>query len=130
MHPSLSRAFKKHQEHHLKHTGSVDLITTKQNKLPSFIDRYVIRRFWHISHHLQGDVIIKHHGLNQHRRDDLILQLHSGPCSRNWMISFDVIPFLSNVVMSSLMHTLWVSHTNWVAPLPPQLSHANWRTLL
>jgi len=38
MHPSSSRAFQGHQEHDLKHPGSVDLITTKQNKtnyLPS-----------------------------------------------------------------------------------------------
>jgi len=27
---------------HLKHPSSVDLITTKQNKLPSFIDRLVL----------------------------------------------------------------------------------------
>jgi hypothetical protein len=39
MHPSLSRAFPRHEEYGLKHPGSVDLITTKQNKLPSFIDR-------------------------------------------------------------------------------------------
>jgi hypothetical protein len=39
MHPSLSRAFQRHQEHNLKHPGWVDLIITKQNKLPSFIDR-------------------------------------------------------------------------------------------
>jgi hypothetical protein len=26
----------------MKHPGSVDLITTKQNKLPSFIDRLVL----------------------------------------------------------------------------------------
>jgi len=45
MHPSLSRAFQRHQEHDLKHPGSVDLITTKQNKLPSFIDRY-LEGFW------------------------------------------------------------------------------------
>jgi hypothetical protein len=38
MHPSSSRAFQRHQEHDLKHSGSLDLITTKQNKLPSFID--------------------------------------------------------------------------------------------
>jgi hypothetical protein len=38
MHPSSSRAFPRHQEHDLKHPGSLDLITTKQNKLPSFID--------------------------------------------------------------------------------------------
>jgi hypothetical protein len=42
---SLSRAFQRHQEHDLKHPGLVDLITTiqyktKQNKLPSFIDRW------------------------------------------------------------------------------------------
>jgi len=37
--PSSSRAFQRHQEHDLKHPGSVDLITTKQNKLPSLIDR-------------------------------------------------------------------------------------------
>ncbi len=40
MHPSLSRALQRHQEHNLKHPGSVDLITTKQNKtnyLPSQI---------------------------------------------------------------------------------------------
>ncbi len=30
--PSLSRAFQRHQEHNLKHPGSVDLITIKQNK--------------------------------------------------------------------------------------------------
>jgi hypothetical protein len=38
MHPSLSRAFQRLQEHNLKHPGAVDLITTKQNKtnyLPS-----------------------------------------------------------------------------------------------
>ncbi len=40
MHPSSSRAFQRHQEHNLKHPGSLDLITTKQNKLPSFIDRW------------------------------------------------------------------------------------------
>ncbi len=32
MHPSSLRAFQRHQEHDLKHPGSVDLITTKQNK--------------------------------------------------------------------------------------------------
>jgi hypothetical protein len=38
---SLLRAFERHQEHDLKHPGSVELITTKQNKtnyLPSEID--------------------------------------------------------------------------------------------
>jgi hypothetical protein len=38
MHPSLSRAFQRHQEHGLKHPGSVDLIITKEKKtnyLPS-----------------------------------------------------------------------------------------------
>jgi hypothetical protein len=44
MHPSSSRAFQRQQEHDLKHPGSVDLITTKQNKLPCFIDRLGIRR--------------------------------------------------------------------------------------
>jgi hypothetical protein len=40
---SLLRAFQRHQEHNLKHPLSlVDLITTKQNKLPSFIDRYLL----------------------------------------------------------------------------------------
>jgi hypothetical protein len=39
MQTSSARAFQRHQEHDLKHPGSVDLITTKQNKLPSFIDR-------------------------------------------------------------------------------------------
>jgi hypothetical protein len=33
------RGFQKHQEHDLKHPGSMDLITTKQNRLPSFMDR-------------------------------------------------------------------------------------------
>ncbi len=37
----LSRAFERHQEHDLKHPGLVDLRTSKQNKLPSFIDRCV-----------------------------------------------------------------------------------------
>jgi hypothetical protein len=41
MHPSLLRDFKRYQEHNLKHPSSMDLITTKQNKLlPSFIDRF------------------------------------------------------------------------------------------
>jgi hypothetical protein len=35
----LSRAFQRHEEHDMKHPGSVDLITTKQDKLPSFMDR-------------------------------------------------------------------------------------------
>ncbi len=39
MHHSSSRAFQGLQEHDLKHPGSMDLITTKQNKQPSFIDR-------------------------------------------------------------------------------------------
>jgi hypothetical protein len=34
-----SRAFQRLHGHDLKHPGSVDLVTTKQNKLPSFIDR-------------------------------------------------------------------------------------------
>ncbi len=40
MHSSLT-AFQRDQEHDLKHPSSMDLITTKQNKLPSFIDRLV-----------------------------------------------------------------------------------------
>jgi hypothetical protein len=39
MHPSSSRAFQRHQELDLKHPHSVNLISTKQNKLPSFIDK-------------------------------------------------------------------------------------------
>ncbi len=38
--PLLSRAFQRHQEHNLKHPGSMNLITTKQNKLPCFIERW------------------------------------------------------------------------------------------
>jgi hypothetical protein len=41
MDPFSLRAFQRHQEHNLKHPSSVDLITTKQNKLSSFIDRLV-----------------------------------------------------------------------------------------
>ncbi len=44
MHPSSSRAFQRHQEHNLKHPSSVDLVTTKQNKRPSFIDRWMGQR--------------------------------------------------------------------------------------
>jgi hypothetical protein len=40
MHPFSSRAFQRYQEHDLKHCSLVDLIITKQNKLPCFIDRY------------------------------------------------------------------------------------------
>jgi hypothetical protein len=43
MHPFSSRAFQKEQEYYLKHPSSVDIIITnktKQNKQPSFIDRY------------------------------------------------------------------------------------------
>jgi hypothetical protein len=51
MHPSSLRAFQRHQEHNLKHPGSGGLITTKQNKLPCFIDRervlnYALMRGW------------------------------------------------------------------------------------
>jgi hypothetical protein len=48
MHPSSLRAFKRHQEHDLKHHGLVDLITTKQNKTnydPSLIDGVPKRTF-------------------------------------------------------------------------------------
>jgi hypothetical protein len=38
MHPSSSRAFPRHQEHDLKHSGSLDLITTKQT---TFLHRYI-----------------------------------------------------------------------------------------
>jgi hypothetical protein len=38
--PPTMRAFQRHQEHNLKHPSLVDFITTKQNKLPSFIDRF------------------------------------------------------------------------------------------
>jgi hypothetical protein len=41
MHPSSSKTFQRYQKHDLSHPGSVDLITTKQNKLPSFIDGLV-----------------------------------------------------------------------------------------
>jgi hypothetical protein len=41
MHCSSLRSFQSHQEHILQHFGSVDLTTRKQNKLPSFIDRFV-----------------------------------------------------------------------------------------
>jgi hypothetical protein len=43
---SLSKAFQRHQEHDLKHPGLVDLITTKQNKQPSFIDRLIYHRIY------------------------------------------------------------------------------------
>ncbi len=46
MHPSSSRAFQRDQECDLKHPGSVDLISTKQNqtnKPPSFIDRCLVK---------------------------------------------------------------------------------------
>jgi hypothetical protein len=39
MHPSSLRDFQRHQEHDLKHPGTVDLIITKTYKLPSFMDR-------------------------------------------------------------------------------------------
>jgi hypothetical protein len=38
--PHQELAFKKAQEHNLEHPSLVNLITTKQNKLPSFIDRW------------------------------------------------------------------------------------------
>jgi hypothetical protein len=41
MRPSSSRAFQRYQEHDLRHLGSVDFITTKQNRVPSFIDGLV-----------------------------------------------------------------------------------------
>jgi hypothetical protein len=47
MHPSSSRAFQRDQECDLKRPGSVDLMSTnktKQNKRPSFIDRFQNQR--------------------------------------------------------------------------------------
>jgi hypothetical protein len=40
--PSSSRTFQRYQRHDLKHPGLVDLIVTKQNKLPCFIDRSLL----------------------------------------------------------------------------------------
>jgi hypothetical protein len=42
IHPFSSRALQRHQEYDLKLPGLVDLMTTKQNKLPSFIDRKLL----------------------------------------------------------------------------------------
>jgi hypothetical protein len=39
--PPHQELSKRHQEHDLKHPSLVDLIITKQNKLPSFIDRWI-----------------------------------------------------------------------------------------
>jgi hypothetical protein len=49
MHPSSLRAFQRHQEDNLKHLGSMDFhnYKTKQNKLPSFIDRLCIHALYH-----------------------------------------------------------------------------------
>ncbi len=57
MHPSSSRAFQRHQEHDLKHLDSVDLITTKQNKLPSFIDRLVSTSHKGQSHYTMNEAL-------------------------------------------------------------------------
>jgi hypothetical protein len=40
-HALLIQSFPRHQEHDLKHPSSVDLITTKQNKLHSFMDSFL-----------------------------------------------------------------------------------------
>jgi hypothetical protein len=37
MHPSSSRAFKRDQEHNLKHPGSVDLIGTNKTKQTNYL---------------------------------------------------------------------------------------------
>jgi hypothetical protein len=47
MHPSSWRAFKRAQEHNLKHPSSVDLIgtkqnRTKQNKQTTFLHKYIM----------------------------------------------------------------------------------------
>jgi hypothetical protein len=51
MHPSSVTAFKRDQEHNLKHPGSVHLISTnKTKKLPCFIDRFFfhkLKKSWH-----------------------------------------------------------------------------------
>jgi hypothetical protein len=39
MHPFSLRAFQRHKEQNLKHPDLMDFITTKQNKLLSFINR-------------------------------------------------------------------------------------------
>jgi hypothetical protein len=41
MDPFSLRAFQRHQEHDLKHPSLVDLVSMKQNKLSSLIDRLV-----------------------------------------------------------------------------------------
>jgi hypothetical protein len=40
--PFLSKAFQRHQDDNLKHLDSMDFISTKQKKLPSFIDKFAI----------------------------------------------------------------------------------------
>jgi hypothetical protein len=60
MHPSLLRAFQRHQKYDLKHPSLVDLITikTKQNKLPSWIDWNVkIHKLFFISQEKKIDPI-------------------------------------------------------------------------
>jgi hypothetical protein len=45
MHPSLLRAFRRHQEHDLKHPNLVDLVTTKQNKTNKLLS-CIVRLVW------------------------------------------------------------------------------------
>jgi len=65
MHLSSSRAFERDQEHDLKHPGSVDLISTKQNKtnkLSCFIDRcfYNIFKIFSCKHNQSFRWIVAH----------------------------------------------------------------------
>jgi hypothetical protein len=68
MHPSLLREFQRHQEHDLKHPSSVDIITAKQNKLPSFIDRFgaLVLPSLEISQHNFDFYVTEYMKLNNH----------------------------------------------------------------
>jgi hypothetical protein len=63
MHPSLSRAFQRHQKHDLKHPNLVDLISTKQNKKITFLCAYIywkpnVRIWWLFFPSLQATIFL------------------------------------------------------------------------
>jgi hypothetical protein len=78
MHPSSVRAFQRHQEHNLKHPGSVELITPK--KLLSFIDRLEID---HVGQ--------EQHKMKQQKAKQSLIGFHPDFVFRGWGALFQIL---------------------------------------
>ncbi len=103
MHPSLLRAFQRHQEHDLKHPSLVDLITTKQNKPPFFIDRF-------------GALIVPSLEISQHNFDFYVTEYRNLDNHLHWLIFCHEFLHVLDVSLTKLF-SVWV-----VSNFPPNSS--------